>query len=51
MVYWVGPFLGALLAGGAYSSLLLPTEEEAGAAPSTGKVATGASSTLIRAKK
>ncbi len=53
MVYWVGPFLGALLAGGAYSSLLLPTQEEAGTgtAPSTGKVATGASSTLIRAKK
>jgi glycerol uptake facilitator-like aquaporin len=53
MVYWVGPFLGALLAGGAYSSLVLPSPEEVGtgAPHTTGKVPAGASSTLVRAKK
>jgi aquaporin TIP len=49
MVYWVGPFLGALLAGGAYSSLILPAPEEAAAVPTAAK--TGPSSTLIRARK
>jgi glycerol uptake facilitator-like aquaporin len=54
LVYWVGAFLGALLAGGAYQALILPIEEEPalGAATSTpGKSSSAASSTLIRAKK
>ncbi|HZU34311.1 MAG TPA: aquaporin [Gemmataceae bacterium] len=33
MVYWIGPILGALLAGGAYIYLILPEEEEAPAPP------------------
>ena len=52
LVYWIGAFLGALLAGGAYQALILPAEEEPTVSTTTS--ATGrasASSTLIRAKK
>jgi MIP family channel proteins len=52
LVYWIGAFLGALLAGGAYQALVLPAEEEP--AVTTTTAATGrasASSTLIKAKK
>jgi aquaporin Z len=52
LVYWVGGFLGALLAGGAYQALILPPEEEPAVStttPATGR--TSASSTLIKAKK
>jgi MIP family channel proteins len=51
-IYWLGPFLGALLAGGAYQALILPAEEEPTVSTTTS--ATGrasASSTLIKAKK
>jgi len=34
MVYWIGPVLGALLAGAAYIYLILPEQEEPLAAPS-----------------
>jgi MIP family channel proteins len=52
LVYWIGAFLGALLAGGAYQALILPAEEEP--AVTTTTAATGraaASSTFIKAKK
>ncbi len=52
LVYWVGAFLGALLAGGAYQALILPPEEETAVATTTstmGKASAG--STFIRAKK
>ena len=56
MVYWIGPVLGAVLAGGVYTLLILPAEEaQAGAAGTSsvtgGKVAVGHGSTLFRAKK
>jgi aquaporin TIP len=52
LVYWVGPFLGALLAGGAYQALILPAEEEPTVSTTTAATGrTSASSTLIRAKK
>jgi len=52
LVYWIGAFLGALLAGGAYQALILPAEEEPSVSTTTsatGRISTG--STLIRAKK
>jgi aquaporin Z len=52
LVYWVGAFLGALLAGGAYQALILPPEEETAVTtttPTMGKASAG--STFIRAKK
>lgn len=52
LVYWVGAFLGALLAGGAYQALILPLEEEPAVStttPATGR--TSSSSTFIKAKK
>jgi hypothetical protein len=51
-VYWVGAFLGALLAGGAYQALILPPEEETAVTtttPTMGKASAG--STFIRSKK
>jgi MIP family channel proteins len=51
-VFWLGPFLGALLAGGAYQALILPAEEEAPVTTPTSTTGrTTASSTLIKAKK
>jgi MIP family channel proteins len=53
-VFWIGPIVGALLAGGIYTTLILPPEEEGKAAPGTTAPATapvGAGSTLYRAKK
>ena len=52
LVYWIGAFLGALLAGGAYQALILPAEEEPSVSTTTSATGrTSASSTLIRAKK
>ena len=51
-VFWLGPFLGALLAGGAYQALILPAEEETPvSAPTSATGRTSAGSTLIKAKK
>jgi glycerol uptake facilitator-like aquaporin len=52
LVYWVGAFLGALLAGGAYQALILPPEEETAVGTTTSTMGkASASSTLVRAKK
>ncbi|MBV9123200.1 MAG: aquaporin [Planctomycetes bacterium] len=56
MVFWIGPVLGALLAGGVYTTLILPSEEEhrpghASPPPAGNKVSAGAGSTLFRSKK
>jgi len=53
-VYVIGPVLGAILAGGAYTLLIMPPEEERHAehaARTEPKVAVGSGSTLFRAKK
>jgi MIP family channel proteins len=52
-VYWIGPIVGALLAGGIYTMLIMPPEEEEkSTAPSASVgVPAGAGSTLFRAKK
>src|SRR5207245_5243924 len=50
-VYWIGPFLGALLAGGAYQALVLPAEEEPVSTTTSATGRTSASSTLIKAKR
>ncbi len=54
-VYWIGPIAGALLAGWAYTALILPVaEEEAVAsrpASAVGTAPTKVSSTLFRARK
>jgi MIP family channel proteins len=52
LVYWVGAFLGALLAGGAYQALILPAEEVHDVAAKASPIGkTSATSTLIKAKK
>jgi MIP family channel proteins len=52
LVYWIGAFLGALLAGGAYQALVLPAEEEPAVTTTTSATARAStSSTLIKAKK
>jgi MIP family channel proteins len=55
MVYLIGPILGAVIAGGLYTLLVLPQEAEhkaTGMTATTGaKVAAGHGSTLFRAKK
>lgn len=52
LVYWIGAFLGALLAGGAYQALVLPAEEEPALTTTTSPTGrASASSTLIKAKK
>jgi MIP family channel proteins len=50
-IYWLGPFLGALLAGGAYQALILPAEEEPTVGTTTATAKPSVSSTLIKAKK
>jgi len=51
LAYWVGPILGALLGGGVYNALLMPTEEtEHHATPPAG-AKNPASSTLFKTKK
>jgi aquaporin Z len=52
LVYWFGPIVGALLAGVAYTMLILPAEEPAAAPVSShAKVAAGVGATLFRSKK
>jgi MIP family channel proteins len=53
-VYWIGPILGALLAGGIYTTLIMPPEEEEKSTVATSAsvgVPAAAGSTLFRAKK
>jgi MIP family channel proteins len=53
-VFWIGPVVGALLAGGIYTTLILPPEEEERTPASTSGgvgVPAAAGSTLFRAKK
>ena len=51
-VYWIGPVLGALLAGGLYTALILPpAEEEKIAVGAPHAPALGAAQTMVKAKK
>jgi glycerol uptake facilitator-like aquaporin len=53
VVYWFGPIVGALAAGGLYTTLLLPKEGEGATATAAAgaKVPTGAGATLFRARR
>jgi glycerol uptake facilitator-like aquaporin len=53
VVYWFGPIAGALLAGVAYSAVILPADVEhvASTPATTTKATTGAGATLFRSKK
>jgi len=54
-VYWIGPIAGALLAGWAYTALILPVEDEkhhtVTSSPRVGGAAASVTSTLFRARK